>query len=107
MPEFLILADEHAQLIVIHTDVLINHPVWNHTSIIYIFIKEREHHIRVVHSGLAVCFLGKAVVVVIGFHDLDEFIDGVMELMMLAVVTEHLAHFGLGESHHLVETIVQ
>ena len=30
-----------------------------------------------------------------------------MELEVLAVVGKHLSHFSLGESHHLVETIVQ
>ena len=55
MGELLVLADEHTQLVVVNADVIVKHLQWQLTFFIYIFKKERENHIGVVHRSLAVC----------------------------------------------------
>ena len=107
MGELLVLADEHTQLVVVHADVLVEHPAGNAAAVVYIFIKEREHHVRVVHGGFAIGLLSEAIVVVVGLHDFDELVHGVVELMVLRVVGEHRAHLLFGEAHHFVEAVSQ
>ena len=107
MRKLLVLADEHAQFVVIHTDVVIKHVFGNPAAVVDVSEQEVEHHVGVVHCGLAVCLLGEAVVVVAGLHDFDEFIHGVVELMVLTVVGEHRAYLLLREANHLVEVIVE
>ena len=105
--KLLVLADEHTQLLIVNADVLIEHPLGQSTPVAYIFIKERENHVGVVHRCLSVCVFRETVVIVIRLHNLDEFIDGVVELVILTILSKHLAHLFFGEAHHLVEVIVE
>ena len=107
MGKLLVLTDQHPQLVVIHANILVEHTAWDSTSVVYIFIKEREYHVGVVHRRLPIGFFRKAIVVVIGLHDFDELIHRVVKLMDGGIVTEHLAHFLLREAHHLIEGIVE
>ena len=105
MSELLVLAYEHTQFVVIDTYVLVKHPVRNPASVVEVFVHEGEHHVGVVHRRLSVCLFRKAVVVVVWLDDSDDFVNGVVELVVLRVVGEHLPHLLLRESHHLVELV--
>ena len=105
MGELLVLADEHAQLVVVHTDILVEHLFWNVTTFIYVFVQEREHHVGIVHGGLAVCLFREAIVVVVWLHLDDELVHRVVEGELLGVVSEHFSHLLLCEAHHLVEAV--
>ena len=55
MGELLVLADEHFKLLIVNTDVLFKHPLWQSAPIVYILKQKRENHIGIVHRSLAVC----------------------------------------------------
>ena len=52
--KLLVLADEHAELVVIQSDVFLYHILRKSSSISDIIIDEIEHHVGIVHGGFAV-----------------------------------------------------
>ena len=105
MSKLLVLANEHTQFVVVPADILVEHIVWYVAIVVYILVEEGKHHIGIVHRGLPVCLLGKAIVVVVGLHYLDELVRAVVEVVLLRIVRQHLAHLLLGEAYHLVEGV--
>ena len=100
--KLLILADEHTQLLVVDANVALYHA-FRSTAIVNVVFDEVEHHVGVVHRGVAVAFLCEAVIIIPRFHHLYQLVHGVVEGAVPGVVGEHLAHLLFGEAHHLVE----
>ena len=101
--ELLVVADEHPQLVIVDTDVGLHHLLSDLVFVINIVIYEVEHHHRVVHRGLTISLLGEAIVVVPRLHHLDQLIGSVIEWQDAAVIIQHLSHFFLSKSRHLIE----
>ena len=102
MGKFLVLADEHAQFLVVDADVLFYHVIRSIT-VQDVVLNEVKHHIGVVHRSSAVAFLREAIVVVPRFHYLYQFVYGVVEGAGSRIVGQHLAHFLFREAHQLVK----
>ena len=101
--KLLVSADEHAELVVVGTDVFVYHVVGHLTIIVHIIVDEVKHHVGVVHRHFAELLECKAIVVVPWLHDGYQFIDGMVELVLGGVVFEHGSYFFLRESRQLIE----
>ena len=78
MGKFLVLADKHAQLLVVDADIAFYH-VLRCFSIVNVVLDEIKHHVRVVHRGFTVAILCKTVIVVPWFHHFYQLVDGMTE----------------------------
>ena len=108
MCKLLVLADEHAEFVVIQSDIFLYHIFRQSSPISYIIINEIEHHIRIIHGGFSVRSLCEAIVVVPWLHQFYQFIHGVVvEIEGIGIVSEHFAHFFLREARHLVKLVCQ
>ena len=106
MCKLLVLADEHAEFVVIQSDIFLYHIFRQSSPISYIIINEIEHHIRIIHGGFSVRSLCEAIVVVPWLHQFYQFIHGVVvEIEGIGIVSEHFAHFFLREARHLVKLV--
>ena len=103
MGELLVVADEHSHLVIVDADVGLHHLLRDLVFASDVIIYEVEHHYRVVHGGLTISLLGKAIVVVPRLHHLDQLIGGVIERQDAAVIIQHLSHFFLGKSRQFIE----
>ena len=104
--KLLILTDEHAELVVIQSDVFLYHIFRKSSSISDIIIDKIEHHVRVVHGGFSVRGLCKAIVIVPWLHQFYQFIHCVVvEIEGVGIVSEHFAYFFLREARHLVKLV--
>ena len=101
--ELFVVADEHSQLVIVDTDVGLHHLLRDLVIASDVIIYEVEHHYRVVHGGLTISILCKAIVVVPRLHHLDQLIGGMIKRQNAAVIIQHLSHFFLGKSRHLIE----
>ena len=102
MGKLLVLADEHAQLFVVDTNVVFYHIEWRF-AIVNVVLDEIEHHVGVVHRGFTIAFLREAVVIIPWLHHLYQFVYTMLERTVCGIIGQHLAHFPLCESHHLVK----
>ena len=78
MGKLLVLADEHAQFLVVDADVLFYH-FQRCLATHYIIFDEVEHHVRVVHGSFTITFLCEAIVVIPRLHDFYQLVNGVIE----------------------------
>ena len=102
MGKLFVLADEHAQLLVVDADVALYHLLGCFAAY-DVVLDEVEYHVGVVHSGFTITFFCEAVVVIPGFHYFYQFVHTVVEWTGGGIVSEHLAHFFFRETYHLVE----
>ena len=102
MGKLFVLADEHAQFLVVDADVFFHH-VYRYFATRDVVLDKVKHHIGVVHRGFAVTFLRKAIVIVPRFHYLYQFVYGVLKGAVGGIVSQHFAYFLFRKSHHLVE----
>ena len=79
MGKLLVLSDEHAELVVVHADVLLDHVIRSLAIITDIIVHEIQYHARVVHCCLPIRGLGKAIVVIPRLHHLYEFVYAMVE----------------------------
>ena len=102
MGKFLVLADKHAQLLVVDADIAFYHVLRCFTAYNVVF-DEVEHHIGIVHCGFTVTILRKTVIVVPWFHHFYQFVNGMMERAGGRIISQHFAYFLFRETHHLIE----
>ena len=107
MREVLVVSDEHTQLVIIHSDVWLNHLLWNPATGIYIIRQKIKNHDRVVHGWLSIFFLGKAIVIIPRFHHTNQFIYCMIERQDSCIILQHLPHFFLRETSQIIEAWTQ
>ena len=79
MGELLVLADEHAEFVVVHADVLLDHTAWSLAVVTDIIVHEIQNHAGIIHGGLSIALWSKAIVIIPRLHHLYELINAMVE----------------------------
>ena len=102
MREFLIFADEHTQFFVINADVIFYH-VTRHLTIQNIILYEIKYHVGVIHRGCIVTLGSEAVIIIPRLHNLNDFINAMVEVAGGGIIRQHLTNLVFGEAHHFIK----
>ena len=103
MGKLLIVADEHADLVVIDADVGFQHAIRNIIIVANVIVHKIEHHHGVVHGCLAISSDAETIIIIPWFHHFYKLIHAMAEWQHARVISQHFTYFILGKSYHLVE----
>ena len=107
MIEVLVMANQHANLIVVNTDVGLYHGFWNLIARPDIPIQKVEHHHRIIHGGLAILFHRETIVVKPWLHVTNQLFYRMIERANSRIISKQRPHFFLCKSYQFIKLMTQ